>query len=236
MVLFDLCEILITEFDPEWRPRPSVAQRMGLDETLFVREWKKRMHARMTGAIPDYPSVLRAICHTLDHPMDEVLINRLYQQRLRDKSIPFQQIDDALLVVLRSIRSRGIHVGIISNCASEEVTAWDRCPIAPLVDVAIFSCDVGYLKPQRAIYGLACAELQAAPNECLFVGDGGSNELTGADAAGLSSYWATWFLDRWPDWKQEGEDRKRSHTYPRLSSFDDLERLIDRATKEVNNG
>lgn len=29
--------------------------------------------------------------------------------------------------------------------------------------------------------------------------DGGSRELAGAKAAGLTPIWATWFLERWPD-------------------------------------
>ena len=44
---------------------------------------------------------------------------------------------------------------------------------------------VGFLKPHPETYRVACERLGIAPGECLYVGDGGDNELTGAAAAGL---------------------------------------------------
>ena len=226
-VFFDLYETLITEFIPDWQPGRSVPSRMGIDEDAFRAEWTKRQEARYTGAIPDYPSVLRAICRVLQHPIDENLIANLHQQRLSEKSRPFEQIDEAVLHALRHIQDLGLQVGVISNCSPEEVAAWDASPIPEWVDAAIFSCDVGYIKPQPKIYRLACAELQVEPEECLYTGDGGSDELTGAEKAGLRPYWATWFLDRWPQWKQDGPGRERSKKYPRLGSLGELERVVE---------
>ena len=201
-------------------------------ESVYAIEWTKRQEARYTGTIPDYPSVLRAICHVLQHPIDENLIENLHQQRLAEKSRPFEQIEEAVLHTLRHIQDLGLQIGVISNCSPEEVAAWDASPIPEWVDAAIFSCDVGYVKPQPEIYRLACAELQVTPEECLFIGDGGSGELTGAEKAGLRPYWATWFLDRWPQWKQDGPGRERSKKFFRLKSLEELEIVVEKAVEE----
>ncbi len=44
---------------------------------------------------------------------------------------------------------------------------------------------IGLVKPDPAIYQLACQRLGVIPEDCRYVGDGGSNELTGADASGM---------------------------------------------------
>lgn len=51
----------------------------------------------------------------------------------------------------------------------------------------VFSCNVGLLKPDRQIYELAMEHLNVSPEQCLFVGDGGSNELCGAKSAGMGT-------------------------------------------------
>lgn len=43
------------------------------------------------------------------------------------------------------------------------------------------------MKPDPAIYLLACRRLGVAPEDCVFVGDGGDRELEGAAAVGMYS-------------------------------------------------
>lgn len=40
-------------------------------------------------------------------------------------------------------------------------------------------------KPDPRIYHLACSRLEVLPQQCLYVGDGGSQELTGASRVGM---------------------------------------------------
>lgn len=46
---------------------------------------------------------------------------------------------------------------------------------------------VGRCKPDPTLYLAACGRLGLAPADCLYVGDGGSHELTGAERAGLTA-------------------------------------------------
>jgi putative hydrolase of the HAD superfamily len=56
-----------------------------------------------------------------------------------------------------------------------------------LVDVLVFSSEVGLRKPDPRIYLLACRGLGVAPTDCVFVGDGNHRELSGAAAVGMTS-------------------------------------------------
>jgi putative hydrolase of the HAD superfamily len=94
--------------------------------------------------------------------------------------------DDAAST-LATLRDRGLKVGVISDCSEEVVAAWPSTPLAPLVHEAVLSAAVGMKKPDPGIYALACRRLGVEPSACLFVGDGGSRELTGATAVGMDA-------------------------------------------------
>ena len=86
--------------------------------------------------------------------------------------------------VLRILRDRGYRLGVCSNLAAPYVA-----PVAHLlegmVDAAIWSCEVGVMKPDRAIYELAASRLDTAPAELLMVGDSKQADVRGPRAAGL---------------------------------------------------
>lgn len=56
-----------------------------------------------------------------------------------------------------------------------------------MVDVVAFSCELGVRKPDPEIYLAATRRLNVQPDECVFVGDGGSNELYGAHELGMAA-------------------------------------------------
>ena len=61
------------------------------------------------------------------------------------------------------------------------------CSLAPLVDAAILSCEVGCRKASPRIYQLACEALAVPAEQYLYVGDGSSQELTGATRTGMTA-------------------------------------------------
>ena len=76
---------------------------------------------------------------------------------------------------------------MISDCCLVVPALWNESLLCPCVDVAIFSSDVGVKKPDPRIYQMACESLNVLPASCLYVGDGGSNELRGAMATGMDA-------------------------------------------------
>jgi putative hydrolase of the HAD superfamily len=81
-----------------------------------------------------------------------------------------------------------------------EIAAWDRCPLKPLMDSVIISCEAGCAKPEREIYEICLRELEVSPEDCVFVGDGGSHELEGAKRLGIASVLVTGIIEElWPE-------------------------------------
>lgn len=217
-VIFDLYETLISEYVPVWKPHQTVIERLGLEVDAFRPVWVRLQRARFTGEIPDYTTVLRLICRELNHEPDEALLAALQAERLALKRGPFMTIAPQVIEMLTALAQRNIPVGVLSNAAPEEVAAWPESPLASLVQTAVFSCDVGMVKPDAAIYHLACTRLGVEPTETLFVGDGGSDELNGAANAGLTPLWATWFLDQWPAWKGRAKLHEQSARFLRIQN------------------
>ncbi|GAA3929987.1 HAD family hydrolase [Actinoplanes auranticolor] len=89
--------------------------------------------------------------------------------------------------VLRAVKQRGLRTALISDCTHELPAFLPSMPIAPLLDVNVFSVEVGRCKPDPLIYLEACRRMRVAPEDCLYVGDGGSHELTGAAAVGMTA-------------------------------------------------
>jgi putative hydrolase of the HAD superfamily len=93
---------------------------------------------------------------------------------------------DAIPTLAR-LRAASFRIGLIANSPPEVAWLWPETPLAPLVDVPLFSAAVGFRKPEPRIYLLACERLHVEPGRCLFVGDGGSRELTGAARVGMTA-------------------------------------------------
>ena len=64
--------------------------------------------------------------------------------------MPFLHVERAIIDVLQDIRRAGMRIGLISNCSSEEIAAWDNSPRS-LFDDVIFSFRVGLTKPDPRI-------------------------------------------------------------------------------------
>jgi putative hydrolase of the HAD superfamily len=88
---------------------------------------------------------------------------------------------------LRSLRRQGLRIGVVSDCTHELPAFWDRLAVAPLVDATVFSVLVGRRKPHASLYRAVCRQLGVTPSRALYVGDGGSNELSGARSVGIQA-------------------------------------------------
>ena len=75
-------------------------------------------------------------------------------------------------------------------------------------------------KPDPRVYALACNRLEVQPGECLFIGDGGSRELTGATNAGMGAV-----LIRAPDDSENGD--REDWRGRRISSVQEVFDLLE---------
>lgn len=110
--------------------------------------------------------------------------NVLYARENRMRNA-LQNVPKEILDVLQTLKSMDINIGLISNADIIDCKYWNESSLFQYFDDAVFSCNVGLLKPNKQIYELAMQRLNVLPEQCLFVGDGGSNELYGAKSANM---------------------------------------------------
>ncbi|MFG1887129.1 HAD family hydrolase [Micromonospora sp. NPDC049051] len=164
----------------------STAELLGCAPRTLVDVLDRTFYERACGRFGNAEATLRWVCEQAGlHPSDDAVRSAVASRhrairadtRLRDEAVP----------TLAALRGLGLRTGVISDCTHELPAFLPQLPIAPLLDVHVFSVQVGRCKPDPALYQAACRRLDLAPADCLYVGDGGSQELTGAERAGMTA-------------------------------------------------
>jgi putative hydrolase of the HAD superfamily len=161
----------------------EIAAALGTPYARLAHLWDATWSERATGDLATY---LRGICTQLGVRPTVERLERVIEIRADTHGELFHPRSDALPTLTR-LRSRGIRTAVVSNTSSEVPPIWDASPLAAAVDVAVFSCTEGLMKPDRRTFELAATRLGVDAHECLYVGDGADDELEGARAAGMDA-------------------------------------------------
>lgn len=92
--------------------------------------------------------------------------------------------------LLRSLRERGMKLGIVTNGLSE--THREKIAllqISEYFDAIFLSDEVGMVKPDPLLFAHACRTLGGAPAHAAMVGDRYDRDIRGAKTAGLFTVW-----------------------------------------------
>jgi putative hydrolase of the HAD superfamily len=202
-VLFDLFETLITESRIRPTRASSLGPALGLEPEAFRVEWKARRPRVVLGEI-SFREALTEVSTTLIGAVDASAVQRVCEQRIREKAAAYARNDGEVAALISELREHGLRLGVVSNCFAEDVLAWSTWPLADAFQCTVFSFAEGVAKPDPEIYLRAVHRLGVRPATAMFIGDGGDNELAGAEEAGLRALRATWFLNRRPPFQSEG--------------------------------
>lgn len=164
----------------------AVARGLGCDPDEFVAVLDRSFRARSRGVFGTAEASLRWVCDQLgvDPPAD--LLRVALRARVAAIRADTRLRPDAIRT-LAAVRAHGLRTAVVSDCAHELPAFLPTLPVAPLLDVCVYSVEVGACKPAPAIYLAACRRLRVSPEECLYIGDGGGQELTGAEALGMDA-------------------------------------------------
>ncbi len=217
IVIFDLFETLISEFDAGRPSHTEVAHALQLPVKEFQQEYQNLRLARLTGQFPDYTAILRYIVGKLGGKSSDSTIKTLAERRQSAFTAHLRCIEPDILDMLNEITTSGIRLGLISNTDGSEVLDWENSPLARFFEVTVFSNLVGMVKPDPDIYQHTCKNLGVAPSDCIFIGDGNSDELRGAAQVGMLPFCAAWFLRQHTDLLGEDIVMRRAAGYPVLS-------------------
>lgn len=94
---------------------------------------------------------------------------------------------DDVAPVLTELRRRGLPVGVVSDIAWDIRETFAYYGLAGLVDAFALSYELGAAKPDPAVFGHACEQLGAEPDQVLMVGDTPASD-GGAAALGMRAY------------------------------------------------
>jgi putative hydrolase of the HAD superfamily len=187
-VIFDLFGTLVDNYSHKLLARvlAEMAKALHAPEGEFVHLWNgETWPLRVTGSLPTIEATLKYICQRLHIKVTQEQLQAAVQIRMTYTLQTLQPRSDTV-DTLKTVKSAGYKLGLISDTSADVPELWSSTPMAAVIDIPIFSCSVGMRKPDRRIYLLACEKLGVQPNRCLYVGDGGSNELTGAREIGMN--------------------------------------------------
>jgi len=177
-VIFDMFETLVTLFTEHTYFGEDAASDAGVDPVLYRKVWHENEKDRTTGRMTIEEGIGETL-RKLDVYSDE-LLNTIVSKRLAALQETFDQIPDESVQLLLELRRRGIKVGLITNTFSDERDLIRSSKLFPLFDATRISYEEGVLKPDPSMYQSIMIELGVTPDECLYVGDGGSRELSAA--------------------------------------------------------
>jgi putative hydrolase of the HAD superfamily len=185
-VIFDLIGTLVG-FSAERLDDVFVDMAATLD--LSIDDYRRACAAVRSdweaGAFSSIEAHAEHICRSLDRSPDPARVRRVVERYLEFTRHALTPREGALETLSR-VRERGLRIGLITNCSSEIPLVWPSTSLASLVDRAVFSCQESLRKPDPRLYAIACGRLGVSPEQCLYVGDGGSRELSGARACGMA--------------------------------------------------
>lgn len=197
-VVLDLFHTLV---DPEdHRPADheravEVAELLGLPSGPFTTWWGGLEEERTRGTTPPNPQLFaQAAAETgVDVDADTLAeADRIYG---RYQDLAIREPRPAVLDAVRELRAGGARLALLSNAERRDTRAWLDSPLAASFDVAVFSCDIRAVKPEQDAYTAVLEALSLSAGDVTYVGDGGSDELSGARRAGFGRVVAArWFV------------------------------------------
>jgi putative hydrolase of the HAD superfamily len=106
-------------------------------------------------------------------------------QLLEQDALMWMNLNPAMIAWIPKIKQAGFRLGILSNMGFGVLDYMrPRFPWLDQFDYLTFSCDLGIVKPDPAIYLYTVKKLGVAPDQALFI-DNLEKNITGAEAVGL---------------------------------------------------
>lgn len=195
VIFFDLFFTLVTPRYNELRNENDVLKITKEEWELYAEDnelYEKRATGKEKIPIKIIESIIEKIGMQVSYD-DENEILELREERFK-KSL--MEVDFTIINVLINLKKNGKRICLISNADVIDVRYWKESPLHNLFDETIFSYEAECLKPEKEIYNIALNKMNAKPEECIFIGDGGSNELKGAKELGIKTILTTYLLKR----------------------------------------
>lgn len=199
-VVFDMYETLITHYHGKSALyfSPQMAAEAGVELAGFQKIWRGKEKERTVGKFSLEETLALILKENGVYSEDKV--KQMAAKRVATAMNCFENLHSEIIPMLEDLKRKNIKIGLISNCFSEEANVIRQSPLAPYFDVMCLSYELGMRKPEPGIYAECVKRLGVKPQECLYVGDGGSSELEAARDFGMTAVQACWYLSAREEW------------------------------------
>ncbi|MBB2184611.1 HAD family hydrolase [Lachnospiraceae bacterium MD1] len=210
-VIFDMFETLITHYNSPQYFGVHMAKDAGIPEDRFQILWRPTEYNRTIGRVT-FEDVVEMILRE-NHCYSEKVLKKIVEKRIATKEECFRHLHPDIIPMLSALKQRGILIGLISNCFSEEAKVIRNSVLFPYFDAVYLSYEQGIQKPDENIFRRCVDNLSVKTEECVYVGDGGSYELETARKLGMKALQAVWYL-------RDGtrQPAKRMHDFIQMES------------------
>jgi putative hydrolase of the HAD superfamily len=184
-------ETLVTLFTGRIYFSDDFARDMDIPYDVYRPLWHETDNDRTTGKLT-IGEAAESVLKKLGRYSPEA-VEHLLMKRHESMSDTFEATPEETYFLLKELKKRGIKAGLISNCYSDERDMIRASLLMPYIDSVKLSYEQGIKKPDPKMFLDIANDLGVSPSECLYVGDGGSNELQAATASGMTAVQANWF-------------------------------------------
>lgn len=185
-ILFDLYGTLLQE-PPFEHCFPDLAAACGVSLEAYVAARQATIDDAMIGRLPTAEARAVSILASLGRDDADGLARTLAVQE-RQARWGKVQLYPAARETLRAVRERGFRIGLVSDCTDlMGRSLLEELNLIGDFDGVALSYEVGHAKPSPHIYRAVLDQLGVVPSRCVYVGDGGSDEINGARALGMTT-------------------------------------------------
>lgn len=209
-VLFDLYSTLVEE-SPESQFYRKLAALLNIDYHRWYLAYRRAGSLSMSGVLPGMVDRVWAACVEVGPTCDHDAATAAVKQALPLFYDSISVDRDARSTLIR-LREEGYRLALVSNASYYSIQVLETTGLTGYFDAVTLSCHFGVLKPSPGLYTKATSSLGVEPGQCVFVGDGGDNELRGARNLGMRAVLI---------------DRNLPHT---PAARQDADRVIDRVS------
>ncbi len=194
----------------------AITHGYAIADVLFNRENEERSLSKRSDEdrLEFFGRYEQLILETAGIPVSLDLAQRVWKMvmSVRKDFVPFNDAVPAL----EQLREAGYKVGIITNLRRDLNDLCQRVGLAPYLDFAVGSEEVGREKPHPPIFLAALKRVHAAPEEVVHVGDQLRSDVMGAQGVGMHGV----LINR-SGYGSNGDD------CPTISSLSELAELLE---------
>lgn len=170
-VLLDLYETLAwVDWSKLHAARSRVAAQLGVAADVYQVAWNEtlpdRQLGRLGGRAGDVAAVLRIV--GVDATPSRVTEITVGEELLWRDAV---SLFDDVLHCLTEFRALGMRLALVSNCSYQTRAVVDGWRLGSYLDAIVLSCELGFTKPDPAIYLYALKRLGGRPEKALLVDD-----------------------------------------------------------------